>query len=743
MHTFWEIIVSNSLVVTALAVAVALLGRMWKNPVGLHLLWVLVLLKLVTPPMVVVPVPLTVNLQPAGPEQKNGRQRIADRSSVDVATEDENASVDLSRQEHRGSDNGGLPRGVTPIDVASAVADQQGLSWLTVFTWTWVVGIALFASVQACRILRLRRLLRDAFPAPPTIRSMAEEISTQLGLRWTPEVLMVSVRLSPMVWWLGGKPRLVLPAALFAQLDATAQEAIVAHELAHIRRRDHWVRLLELTVSTLFWWHPVVWWTCRVLRELEEQCCDGMVLGALPHDGKAYATALVDTLEYLSERPMSLPPVATGANSLVSLSRRIKMLRNPAPVRPLTIGRLLLLLAVSVVPMAVAFAARTPPVDDRPRPGAPKQDQGQDSLAAQADKNQGTDQPAVAKPSETDGSAKDQKSENRQAASWQLDVGLKAPNLAPHGVQWAIFNKDPIPGFKAQIKKMQLFYQAQLARAAKQTAKDSVRTSGMMVQWDLGFKEVSGDRLYLLTSDNPHPLTSTEPGGKKWIVTKVAQMKGKPVCWSLPVEVKSGEKLKVTLSDDNVFDLGSAFDDALRNASSSPEERKKFEEWNKRKEEYKRTSWLIQLALRVPGAVPPAVPLAIFDRDPVPDFKSRTKDLQTAYREKLGRAENEAAKEEIRKAGMTAGWDGAFKEIPENGLSRLRFGVSVGISANGPAGKKWIVTKVVEIKGKPVCWCLPVEVKAGEPIKVSLSEDNMFDLGSAFDGALREPGPPK
>jgi beta-lactamase regulating signal transducer with metallopeptidase domain len=95
-----------------------------------------------------------------------------------------------------------------------------------------------------------------------------------------------------------------------------------------------------LTVSTLFWWHPLVWWARRVLRELEEHCCDGMVLEAVPHGGRAYATALVDRLDYLSERALALPPVATGANSLTSLSRRIKMLRNPAPVRPLPVGRL-------------------------------------------------------------------------------------------------------------------------------------------------------------------------------------------------------------------------------------------------------------------------------------------------------------------------------------------------------------------------------------------------------------------
>ena len=62
---------------------------------------------------------------------------------------------------------------------------------------------------------------------------------------------------------LAGGPGCFCRPSFFERLDATAQEAILAHELAHVRRKDHWVRLLELVVTTLFWWHPAVWWACR------------------------------------------------------------------------------------------------------------------------------------------------------------------------------------------------------------------------------------------------------------------------------------------------------------------------------------------------------------------------------------------------------------------------------------------------------------------------------------------------
>ena len=141
------------------------------------------------------------------------------------------------------------------------------------------MGIVLCASGRVYRILSFRRLLRSSEAPSSAVLGMAEGIAKRLGLRRVPEIRMMPVCVSPLVWSLGGRPRVFLPAALFERLDGAAREAILAHELAHVRRKDHWVRLLEMLVTTLFWWHPVVWWAARQLQELEDQCCDAMVLG--------------------------------------------------------------------------------------------------------------------------------------------------------------------------------------------------------------------------------------------------------------------------------------------------------------------------------------------------------------------------------------------------------------------------------------------------------------------------------
>ena len=74
--------------------------------------------------------------------------------------------------------------------------------------------------------------------------------------------------------------------------ERTSGTLLLLHELAHLKRRDHWVRWLELVVAGLYWWHPVVWWARRALREAEEQCCDAWVVWAMPDRSRTYASCL-------------------------------------------------------------------------------------------------------------------------------------------------------------------------------------------------------------------------------------------------------------------------------------------------------------------------------------------------------------------------------------------------------------------------------------------------------------------
>ena len=128
-----------------------------------------------------------------------------------------------------------------------------------------------------------------------------------------------------MLWAVGGLPRLLVPAD-FSLSGEEQLDTLLVHELAHLRRRDHWVRVLEFVVMGLYWWHPVVWYARRELREAEEQCCDAWVVSTLPDAGRTYASALLDTLDFLSTAPAAVPPLASGLGQIADLKRRLTMI---------------------------------------------------------------------------------------------------------------------------------------------------------------------------------------------------------------------------------------------------------------------------------------------------------------------------------------------------------------------------------------------------------------------------------
>jgi beta-lactamase regulating signal transducer with metallopeptidase domain len=384
MQAIMQVVASNALVVVVLAAGVALLGRLWKNPFYLHVLWVLVLLKLVTPPILTVPVALPVTRAAPRLDTCEASPPAVSRSTAELPRaavfQRKATTTALNRDELRRSSDGTIP--ATPaLDIGSVAAGAQvvpvtasvEISWLAILAWTWAAGTILLACRNIFGIVCFRRLLRSGQVPSMAVLAMAEGIGKRLGLRRVPPIRMLSVRVSPLVWSLGGRPQVFLPAALFERLDVAARETILAHELAHVRRGDHWVRLLEMIVTTLFWWHPVAWLVARHLHELEDQCCDALVVAMSPGGGRGYATALLDTLDFLSERSIVAPLGAMAAKSAVSMARRIEMLQNRTWALRLTFGRTLLLLALAAAPMAVAFGQKgSEPADEKTDEKAPE-----------------------------------------------------------------------------------------------------------------------------------------------------------------------------------------------------------------------------------------------------------------------------------------------------------------------------------------------------------------------------------
>jgi hypothetical protein len=178
----------------------------------------------------------------------------------------------------------------------------------------WIGGVVVLLLVAAVRVIRFRQLVRNASLPSPGTSSLVSEASRCAGLRRAPEVWMVEGPLSPMVWCVL-RPRLLIPTELWSDLDEVGRRAVIMHELAHLRRRDHWVLWIESAVGGLFWWHPLVWWVRRRVHLEAEYCCDAWVTTLLPRTRRAYAEALLRTRQYVGETRPVIPAMGMGISS--------------------------------------------------------------------------------------------------------------------------------------------------------------------------------------------------------------------------------------------------------------------------------------------------------------------------------------------------------------------------------------------------------------------------------------------
>jgi beta-lactamase regulating signal transducer with metallopeptidase domain len=338
MHTLLEIVLTNALVATGLAL-LALLARLCRRPALTHSLWLLVLLKLVTPPLYTMPVHWASTVHANTDSEPVVQTAALPQSSSPEIVETMSSTVSgLALPPFHLSPNAedspldqppaGAPvaNEVSPAPPAATTTGTAAVSWEALGVAIWLGGGSLWFLLAALSIYRFRRVLRYAQPAPAAVRMLAAKLAAGLGLPYCPAIAFVPGAVSPMLWAAGGKPRLLLPAGLFRRLSEEQQATLLAHELAHLRRRDHWVRALELLVTGLFWWHPVVWLARRELREAEEQCCDAWVLWLLPTAARSYADALLETVDFLSDRQLVLPATASGLGHGHHLRRRLTMI---------------------------------------------------------------------------------------------------------------------------------------------------------------------------------------------------------------------------------------------------------------------------------------------------------------------------------------------------------------------------------------------------------------------------------
>ena len=229
---------------------------------------------------------------------------------------------------------------VAPPVATTASALQLLSRFAPVLFVVWLVGMLAVLAVWLVRWYRITAIAKRATP----LREGAEaEIVARLqdGQAWERRVEIVSTAdaIEPGIFGIA-RPVLLWPAAMCGQVSEAHIESIVEHELCHVRRRDNLTAMVHMLVEALFWFHPFVWWIGGRLVEDRERACDEAVVES-GRERRVYAESILKVCEFCVESPLPCVPGVSGAD----LKRRIAMIMSHRAVRPIGVGRKLLLVA--------------------------------------------------------------------------------------------------------------------------------------------------------------------------------------------------------------------------------------------------------------------------------------------------------------------------------------------------------------------------------------------------------------
>jgi beta-lactamase regulating signal transducer with metallopeptidase domain len=234
-----------------------------------------------------------------------------------------------------------------PIAAAGAIAHSVNLaaqraagsvtssaftpSWLNLFVELWFAGVLLFSLRTAGGLFLIARLRRrNSIPVSGEVLALCFDMQDRLRItRLIRFCRSLHVDAPAVIGWF--RPVVLLPITALSGLSEAQLRAVIAHELAHIRRFDAFFNLLQVAAETLLFYHPAIWWTSKRIRAERENCCDDVALAVCGNPAE-YARALA-----MMEESRVAPALAMAANRgplaervarLLGISSRASTLRN-------------------------------------------------------------------------------------------------------------------------------------------------------------------------------------------------------------------------------------------------------------------------------------------------------------------------------------------------------------------------------------------------------------------------------
>jgi len=249
------------------------------------------------------------------------------------------------------------------IDNGNDVGNQE--PWLTnlniakrwvsihmyIFVGGWILGVLLLSFYLIFGYFHTQKVkLEDVSELPETFRNRFDSLMTRLGIDRAVDVFeSARVYVPSVIGWL--RPVVLLPGSAITGLAPMQLEAILAHELAHIRRHDYIINLVQTIIEILLFFHPATWWVSSQIRLEREHCCDDIAVSVCG-DVRAYVAALAE-LESMRDKAPQLAVAGTGS----SLVTRVKRLVRPPGQNEVRFGIQSISVLVVILTMAVLIAS--------------------------------------------------------------------------------------------------------------------------------------------------------------------------------------------------------------------------------------------------------------------------------------------------------------------------------------------------------------------------------------------------
>ncbi len=231
----------------------------------------------------------------------------------------------------------------TSITASITAVKPHPISWIHILLWAlWCCGCAAVLLTWCVRWRRTAGIIRTSEPL-----TEGREVETLKRLQAPIEIVSSNARFEPGVFGIL-RPILLWPAGISERLADAQMEAILAHEVSHVRRRDNLVAALHMVVEAAFWFHPLVWWIGARLVAERESACDQDVL-RLESEPEVYAEGILKVCEYCLETPLLCVSGVSGSD----LKKRIQGIMTHTMSRDLGWSRKLMLAVAGIVSIAV------------------------------------------------------------------------------------------------------------------------------------------------------------------------------------------------------------------------------------------------------------------------------------------------------------------------------------------------------------------------------------------------------